>query len=965
MGASPGRQLLDVVRRELVGAVNDAVAQIAGALTALRADPAFDATAFAGRVLEPVALDQPVLASLKGLTSVAGGGAEARMRGWRDAATDGAPRGIALVVSAGRAVAAVTFVPADGGPRLVVRAAGFADAEALDVPLEGGFALHLAASTNEREVAVAFAPDAPPTPLALDAGARLEFALSRPDRRDIVGIEGGPSVRFGAIQAGAFVASTPTDPFERGGQLTLSGGEVTLTPGFLHGLIPIDLRFPLNVDLRASPGAGVVLAGSPSLQTRVAGADPECWLDLALGVASGAAGAPALDVGFTTSIKGALPGLPIAVHVDGLGFRLPLSLRLGTALLPDPSALTVLEPSGAGVELDLPVVRGSGSLGHVGGELAGALAVVIPPMTASAFGVLSPPQGNRGVSFMAIIGATFPPPGVQLGFGFAISGVGGVVGVSRRIDRPALQRAIGDGSAAQLLFPSDPAGAGQAAISALPAIFPPAEGSTVAGPMLELSWGDGRMVTLSVAVLVEAATQVRLTIIGRLVVALPDPAAPLILIQATFAGFIDPAEPSATFLASLTGSHIVGASLDGDVFLLTRGGRDPTFVLSAGGFHPSFPVPRGVPALDRLSVDLSPAPWIDFRCDAYFAVTSNTLQLGLRLEIAAEVARCGLHGWLAFDALVQYSPFRFVADLSAGIALRAFGHNLVGINLALHLEGPAPYLARGRGSIDLFLFDVSFDFEIGWGSAPALPDPTFDVGGELRAALAGSTAWRARGSPPPGITLSDAGHKALSDAALVDPYGAISAWQERVPLAIEVQRFGGLPVPPQRWDVSGGQFGPGKPALLVDVPAQFAPGQFLAPASDDAALGAPAFVPLKAGVELHPQPAPGPDERPAELVWEERVVARDIPVPVPAPVGPFAGLELLELLLTALSFPDPVWWPVPEEVVTVEPVAPVAAASAWSMAAAPDVLADTGVDLAQTVAADPELMTVEAWELAA
>ena len=123
--------------------------------------------------------------------------------------------------------------------------------------------------------------------------------------------------------------------------------------------------------------------------------------------------------------------------------------------------------------------------------------------------------------------------------------------------------------------------------------------------MLQLSWG-GRVVSLSVAVLVEAATQVRLTIMGKLVVALPDPEAPLVFLQATFAGFVDPAEPSAMFVASLTGSHIVGAPLSGDMLLLTRGGSDPTLVLSAGGFHPSFPVPRGVPALARMSMTCAP-----------------------------------------------------------------------------------------------------------------------------------------------------------------------------------------------------------------------------------------------------------------------------------------------------------------------------------------------------------------------
>jgi len=116
--------------------------------------------------------------------------------------------------------------------------------------------------------------------------------------------------------------------------------------------------------------------------------------------------------------------------------------------------LLPLLPNGAGVALELPIITGSGALSLINGgpDIAGALAVRIPPMSASAFAVLSPARADTPLSFLAILGATFPPPGIQIGFGFAVSGVGGVVGVNRRIDREALIRAVSDGSVAQLLF---------------------------------------------------------------------------------------------------------------------------------------------------------------------------------------------------------------------------------------------------------------------------------------------------------------------------------------------------------------------------------------------------------------------------------------------------------------------------------------------------------------------------------
>ncbi|HEX8082185.1 MAG TPA: DUF6603 domain-containing protein [Jatrophihabitans sp.] len=959
MADGPGRQLLDLLQRELVLALHAAVADIAGSLDVLEVDDAFNLTPFVGRVLAAVQPDNAVLSALSGLTGSDGGAGSVNLHGWRDEAVDAAPRGLAYVArSDAGAIAALTVVPA-AGVRLTLRAVGLAG-QGLALPLSNGFSLNLSGNIAG-EVEIGFTPDQPPQLVRLAEGDRVEVSFTRGGPGTVLGIEGGPSVRSGTVTAGGWVA-TRDGKFDRGGQLQLSGGEVRLLPGFVKGLLPVDLMFPLEADLRHAGDGGVTLAGSPSLRTRLSGSDTGRWLDLTVEVTDSPAG-PALRVGFLTSLDVSLPGAPVDVHIDGVGFGMPIALKLGAPMLPSPGDLQSLEPTGAAVSLTLPVVNGSGMLSSVGNDLAGGLSVRIPPLSAAAFGLLSPARDGEPLSFLVIMGATFPPPGVQVGFGFAISGVGGVVGINRRIDRDALLRAVTDGTAAQLLFPSDPAAAGPAAMRALPAIFPAARGSIVAGPMFQLSWG-GRIVTLSVAVLLEASTQARMTILGKLVVALPDPEAPLVFLQATFAGVIDPAEPSVMFVASLTGSHIVGVALAGDILMLSRGGSDPQMVLSAGGFHPAYRIPRGVPALRRMSMDLSPVSWLELRCENYFAITSNSMQLGARLELVAEVAGCGLRGHFAYDALVQYSPFKFIADVSGGVALRAFGETLVGVSLALHLEGPAPYLARGRGSIDLFFFEVSFDFELGWGSPPPALDPPPDVGAAIRQAVSEPAAWRSRGTPPPNLLLTRAAQKSLEAATVVDPYAAVSVRQQRVPLGLEIGLFEGIPVPSQRWDIQGAEFGPGEPAdHTAELRAEFAPGQFVAARSDDQALTAAAFLPLRAGIELYPAPAAGAQERAVELVWEECVIARDVPKPIRASTGIFADLGSLELLLTALSAADGGWWAAPDQVVTVDPVAPVATAFALSMTAGPDLGAVTGLELAQEIAGSSTLMTVEAWEL--
>lgn len=952
MGADPGEQLLDVVRRALIDALHDAVSEVLGDLTALAPDHSFTGTAYEGLVLQPASTGHPVLDLLRSFT----GGPpphDASLRGWRTTTGADAAFGLALVARSERAVVALTMVPAEG-PRLVLRAAGLTSTT---FEVQAGTFRFAVTGTTPDEVEVGFTTDAPPDPRQLLAGCDVSLSLQRP-QTDRLG--DGPSVDFGAVEVTARLWSDAAGGLHRSARLALAHGQVALVPGFLTGVLPVQLVFPLDLDLTLTEDAGVVLSGSPSLAIRLSGNEHR-WLDLVVGAVGG--DAPTLDIGLRTTLTATLPGVPITVQLDGIGFSFPLSLDLGSPLLPDPAALTPHLPDGGEVTVDLPVIAGEGFLRRVDRDLVGGLSVRIPPMSATAFGLLSEPHDDVPLSFLVVLGATFPPPGVQIGFGFAITGLGGLVGVNRRIDREALLRAVSDGSAAALLFPSDPSKAADSITHTLPAVFPAARGSVIAGPMFQIGWG-GRLVSLSVAVLVESSRQVRLTILGTITVALPDPEVPLVFLRATFAGLIDPGEPSVMFVASLNGSHIVGVPLTGDLLLLTRGGPDPALVISAGGFHPAFPIPRGVPGLQRLGMDLCPVPWMQMRCEAYFALTSNTLQMGARLELAAEVAGCGLRGYLQFDALVQYSPFHFVADVSGGIALQAFGHNLMGVHLGLHLEGPAPYLARGTGSIDLWLFEVSFDFELGWGSpAPALlgAGPAAD----LHAALAAPSAWRSRSSTGiPGLVLSEAARSRLGEGTLLDPYAVVSVRQDVVPLGLDIHRYRGAPVEAQRWDLVDGSFGPGEPADHVQqVQAQFAPGLFVDTASDDKLLGSQAFLPLRAGIELYPRSADGAEARPADLTWEERLVARDIRLRGDGVAGPFADLAFLEAVAIMLEVAEPVWWPQPEEVITVDPVAPAAAASIWSMTDA-GFGAGSTFELEQNVGAmGQDLMVVEAWEL--
>ena len=294
--------------------------------------------------------------------------------------------------------------------------------------------------------------------------------------------------------------------------------------------------------------------------------------------------------------------------------------------------------------------------------------------------------------------ARFPQPGIQIGFGFAVSGIGGIFGLSRRADLDGLTGAVLDGTLGALLFPDDPQRDAPRVAAALPRLFPAAPGRVLFGPMLELNWAGG-LVRGQAAVIVEMPNPPKFVFLGRLVLDLPTSDLALVHIEARFMAAFDLGVPELRIVASLGGSYIVGLELHGDLFLLVRGGPRSTFVLSAGGFHPAVQPPEGVPALQRIGMTLS-IPIVELRYESYVAITTTSVQFGAKVELTAEIAGCGVHGWLGFDALFEWVPrFRFSVGITAGIEVEVFGETVAGVRLEGLLEGPSPWHIRAHGEV--------------------------------------------------------------------------------------------------------------------------------------------------------------------------------------------------------------------------------------------------------------------------
>jgi hypothetical protein len=554
------------------------------------------------------------------------------------------------------------------------------------------------------------------------------------------------------------------------------------------------------------------------------------------------AGERGLELSATIGLRAELPGVPVGAQLDGIRLDAPLSID-AQLIGPVLDQLRTPLPSGIAIELTLPPVSGGGAVLRTGEDAyAGVLDLSLGFIRVQAVAVVDLPRGDLPVSIVALLTATFPFPGIQLGFGFAIDAVGGLVGINRRVDSDQLRSLVADGNADRVLFPENAVARAREIAASLEAVFPVSRGHYVIAPMVKINWG-GRLVTISGALVLEVPGRPQVLLLGRLLVTVPDPAAPLIRLQASVLGKIDPSVPETELLVSLTGSWIVTTPVSGEVYLLARGGEGAVFVLSAGGFHPRYTRPPGVPELERLAMDLG-GGYLGLRADAYLAVTANAMMFGADLQLDATIAGCGVEGRLGLDALFAWEPtFSFSVHVYASVAVLAFGHRLAGVGLDFTLEGPAPcWHAFGTGSISVLFWDVSLDFDVRWGDAPKSLPRAPEIQPLLESALREAGAWSVE--QPPGqrssVRLTDHARDDLAKGRAIQVDSTLRVSQTVVPLEETITRFARSRVPAQQWGIEGDGEG---------VRDRFMPAEFF-DLTEDQQLTMPAFAECASGVRL-------------------------------------------------------------------------------------------------------------------
>ncbi len=501
-----------------------------------------------------------------------------------------------------------------------------------------------------------------------------------------------------------------------------------------------------------------------------------------------------VPIELSTTIKGDLG--PVQFIVENIGLRAKIAFpedgkgKLGSADF----VMGFKPPNGVGVSINAGAVIGGGYLffDFEKEEYAGVVELTIAGfISAKAIGLITTrmPDGSKGFSMLLIITVEFFPP-YQLGYGFTLMAVGGLVGLNRTVLLDPLREGVRTGAVSSIMFPQDVIKNAQKIISDLKAIFPPYEGKFLIGPMGKLGYGTPTLVSLSLGLIIEIPGN--FAILGILKIALPDEKAALVQIQVAFVGTIDFDKKMLTFDASIFDSFILIFTLEGDIAVRLKWGDHPNFLMSVGGFHPSFtPPPLALPAMRRLAITILNTSIAKIRVECYQAITSNSVQFGAKAEMFIDVKVCSIEGYIAFDALFQFSPFYFIISLAAGFALKIGGSDVLSIRIKMSLEGPTPWRAKGSGSISILFFDISADFDKTWGDEANTSLPDIHIVPRLLEEMNKKENWSARLPEGRSVLVSLRKFKETENAGIVlHPSGDLVVHQKLLPFTVLIDKVG-------------------------------------------------------------------------------------------------------------------------------------------------------------------------------
>jgi hypothetical protein len=401
------------------------------------------------------------------------------------------------------------------------------------------------------------------------------------------------------------------------------------------------------------------------------------------------------DLSFTYTVEGAgSPFDPSRWKIDVAGFAVTAEMS-GLTLA---GGLRKFTPAGGGVEY----------LGMLLARLS-----VYGITVYGGFGRIGPPDDQYDSLFLfgAVNGPIGGPPA------FFVTGIGGGFGANRDLVVPADLSQFGTYPLVKALDPAARAGDPFTELEQARAFFPAERGTFwfAAG----LSFTSFAVVDGVVVVAVEFGNGFELNILGLARMALPDESVTLVSIELALVARVSTEEGVVLVQAQLTDNSWLLSTevrLTGGFAFASwfAGANRGQFVLTLGGYHPDFHR-DGYPIVPRLGLVWRVGDLVSITGESYFALTSEALMAGLRVEIHASIGPAWAHLVFGADGIVYFDPFflkvTIYASIDAGVTIDLwFAEITISVHLSARLTVTGPPF---RAVATFEIGPVSVTFAIG------------------------------------------------------------------------------------------------------------------------------------------------------------------------------------------------------------------------------------------------------------
>jgi hypothetical protein len=629
------------------------------------------------------------------------------------------------------------------------------------------------------------------------------------------------------------------------------------TDGFLSRILPdrgLNSTFDLNVGWSKKQGLHVNNLPGLKLEIPISSSRNSTSVNLSIEAPSNRMVNAIITVDYFANIG------PLGIRIDKVGLKSALSLldsvsgNLGYL----DADFRLSTPSGIALTLKAQNFSGGGYLSRQDTRYTGVLQLNFnKKINLTAIGILDTelPDGQEGYSLLILITVEGFKP-IPLGLGFKLKGVGGLLALNRSMSLDVLRTGIKDKTLNNILFPKIPVEKmnnggemefdGAELISSLDRAFPQAEGRFVFGPMAKLEWGSGKaLFELDIGLFIEVSEPL-LGIAGALRTLLPDENSRKLYIQVNFLGAVDLGAKTISFDASLFASRLLNITLSGDMAVRMAYGKHPNFLLSVGGFHPRYtPPPMDLKPMRRIAITILDEEKARVFIQSYFAVTSNTVQVGARAEAWFQALSYDIEGVVGFDLLFQFNPFRFFFDAELNFTVKKEGEEKMSVYVAFYLEGPGVWIVRGTATFEILGVAIPLDFDKTFGQSTLEADlKNVDIKKLFTEELEKPENWAA--ILPKSFDLVNIKVDESTTELVFHPAGRLAINQRILPLNTNLQRFGHSLPNATRFEISKISFGEDSMESEF-LQEHFAPTEFFE-LSNEEKLSRPSFEKRDSGI---------------------------------------------------------------------------------------------------------------------